>query len=246
MQTKVFSDFDGTIISKNLGTLLFEHLGVDCRDHFEKLISKEISIYQYWQILCSEIDIDKFANSNQIVPNSLFEEIEKFAVNFEVDPYFVELASFCKSNDIPLFVVSDGFQEYIRPILKQSNLSYLPMVSNRLIVNTNISPSFPGANDNCNCFSANCKRNFVLNQSADDDLIVYIGDGISDQCVSEFADLVFAKNNLARYCNDHKIPHHPFKSFFDVKTILKKLIESKKIKKRNIASVKRKHAYQAE
>jgi len=57
---------------------------------------------------------------------------------------------------------------------------------------------------------------------------------------------VFAKKNLAAYCNANKIPHHPFKNFFDVKKILNDLILKKKVKKRNIASIKRKNAFEAE
>ena len=40
---------------------------------------------------------------------------------------------------------------------------------------------------------ANCKRNHLLTKSGDESVIVYIGNGSSDQCPSRYADIVFAK-----------------------------------------------------
>ena len=55
-----------------------------------------------------------------------------------------------------------------------------------------------------------------------------------------------AKNQLATYCNKNKIPHHPFRSFFDIRRIIEMLIKNKKMKKRNQAFLKYKSAFEAE
>jgi 2-hydroxy-3-keto-5-methylthiopentenyl-1-phosphate phosphatase len=65
-----------------------------------------------------------------------------------------------------------------------------------------------------------CKRNQMLVRSADSDVIVYIGDGVSDFCAAAHADLVFAKGALETHCREENISYRRFRGFDDVRSDL--------------------------
>lgn len=231
----VFCDFDGTITQKDLGDEVFKKFG-KFEPYHTQLVSGKIGIKQYWHDLCGTIPSD-------ISEDDIF----KLAAETPVDPYFHDFVEYLEEEDIPMVVISDGFDSYITPILKREGLDHLPVLSNKLIFNDDqVKPHFPRASESCECMCASCKRNSMLSQTADDSIIVYIGDGYSDFCGAEHSDLIFAKRNLAAYCNKHRIPHHPFKTFFDIKRILSKLINENKLKQRNVSKVKRKQAFEIE
>ncbi|MFN3196039.1 MAG: MtnX-like HAD-IB family phosphatase [Chlorobiota bacterium] len=231
---KVFCDFDGTITLKDVGNKLFERVG-----HFEELNQEfregKLSIYKYWHKLCKSL------------PNSTtLSDLREQAKAFDIDPYFVSFVEYCKDNKLDLYVVSDGFDFYINQILEQNGLD-LPVVSNKLIEKeSHLQPEYTFASESCNCYSANCKRNFVLNTSTESSLKIYIGDGYSDFCAAEHCDIIFAKKYLATHCNENSLPHYNFKTFFDVKRILEKKINENSFKKRNRATVNAKNAYKYE
>jgi 2-hydroxy-3-keto-5-methylthiopentenyl-1-phosphate phosphatase len=52
--------------------------------------------------------------------------------------------------------------------------------------------------------------------SADEDIVVYIGEGYSDRCPSRYADVIFAKDDLLNYCRTENIPCIAWRSFADV------------------------------
>ncbi len=232
---RVFTDFDGTIAVKDIGDQLFKDFG-EFEPWHSKLLDGDMEISDYWRKVCSTLD-------ENLTP----EDLSKYAESCEIDPYFKSFADFCKEQGLPLTVVSDGYDAYIKPILKKLDLDYLPVFSNRLnYEDSAFVPEFPGASESCECFCASCKRNSVLNSSDSDSIIIFIGDGNSDMCVAEHADIVFAKKKLAKYCNKERIPHYPYKTFFDVKKILSDILEKGKFRNRHQAVLKRKKAFEVE
>jgi 2-hydroxy-3-keto-5-methylthiopentenyl-1-phosphate phosphatase len=118
---------------------------------------------------------------------------------------------------------------YIRAILERHGLGHVPFVSNRLALEpgsapgtVRFRPSFPNTDETCDrC--ASCKRNHMLNAAADDDVIVYAGEGYSDRCPVQYADVVFAKDDLLRHCEEQSIAFYPYASFSDVRDRLERL-----------------------
>ena len=53
--------------------------------------------------------------------------------------------------------------------------------------------------------------------------IVYIGDGFSDRCAARQADVVFAKADLAQFCQQSDIPYVSFTSFREIMDYLEKI-----------------------
>ncbi len=231
----MYCDFDGTITKKDIGDELFKVYG-KFQPYNQELRKGKFSITKYWQIQCRELDpgIDAFT-------------IAQFARECETDPYFKEFTQYCETNNIALSIVSDGFEEYIYPILEKEGLSHLPVYCNRMdFTEDRIRPVFPGADESCECPCASCKRNAVLSNTPPESIIVFIGDGHSDYCAAEHADIVFAKKELAAYCNDNRIPHYPFKTFFDVLRIFKKIVNNNDIRIRHQAKLKRIKAFEIE
>lgn len=225
----VFCDFDGTVTQRDSCDEFFRHFG-EFDIHHAELSAGRINVAEYYRRVCASL------------PDDLSDvAVGQFAEKCEVDAYFGEFIRYCRSQSYPLTIVSDGFDRYIYPILRRIG----EKVEVKCNILNNSLPIFPGASESCQCFCASCKRNVLLSAS-NDAIIIYIGDGLSDTCAAEYADIVFAKGVLAAYCNQHKIPHHPFRTFADVLYILRKRIENGDIRRRRQAELKRLAAFEAE
>lgn len=231
----IFTDFDGTITLDDLGDKLFIDFG-RFEPYHTQLLSHELNIRQYWQLLFDSL------------PSSIDEEfIQNWAASQQVDPYFIDFAQFCTHNNLPLAVVSDGFDVYIKPVLANIEQNHCKIYCNKAQkINNHWELTFPLATESCNCLVASCKRNAMLKDVPTDAFIIYIGDGYSDFCAARYADIVFAKKSLARYCFQQKIPHHNWRSFFDVLNILKKILLSRSIRPRHQARLMRMDAFKCE
>lgn len=231
----VFVDFDGTITNLDIGDKLFIDFG-EFEPWHSMLVNGEIDIRTYWHKLTAGLD-----------KNLTYDDIARYALTFDIDPYFKRFADYCREQGYNLRIVSDGFDAYIKPIMHKLNLDYIPLSINKLIkTESGFIPEFPGASESCECLSASCKRNAILVNSAPDDIIVFIGDGYSDFCAAEHSDIVFAKKFLAAYCNEHRIPHYPWSNFFDVLRLMRDADKKNKYRRRHQAFLKRKKAFELE
>ncbi|MFY8161706.1 MAG: HAD-IB family phosphatase [Candidatus Kapaibacteriota bacterium] len=260
---KLFIDFDGTITKKDIGNDFFRFLlGAEKFNYFyNQLLTKSVTIKKYWELLFDELTFTLLPNSN----NDLFDNnntenyfdilnnqknIKLYLENCEIDDYFKTFLNYLDTIDLNLnpIIVSDGFDIYIDKILQLNKIDIAVECNSVIIKDNKLFPKFKMESESCNCFSANCKRNLILKDYIENDLIVYIGDGISDFCPAEYCDVIFAKGQLAQYCNQNNIPHHNFNNFFDVISIFKRYFtnNTKQIKIRNQAFIKRKLAFEIE
>ncbi len=231
---RIYCDFDGTITVRDIGDELFKVHGA-FEPYNSMLKRKEMGIYEYWQTLC-----------NSLPAGFSEEDVRRFALEQEVDAYFTDFCRFLEGNSMPLTVVSDGFSSYIEPIIRREGMECEIICNTMQFSEGAITPIYRAASESCKCFCASCKRNFVLADAPPGDVIVYIGDGYSDFCIAAHSDIVFAKKALAAYCNEKRIPHYPFKTFFDVKKILSGLIARGDYKTRHQAQLARKSAFETE
>jgi 2,3-diketo-5-methylthio-1-phosphopentane phosphatase len=246
MSVSIFCDFDATISVEDVGDALFKNFG-DFDTHWNEYSEGKYNIRELNKKLC-----------NSLRPNLTYEEITGFAIKMPIDFYFAQFLEYCNQKQFNFTVVSDGYDAYINPILEFNKIFGYPIYCNFLKKNNSLNKNesgfeavFFGAVE-CSernfrtCTSASCKRNVVLNNSDEKDIIVYIGDGHTDFCAAEHSDIIFAKSKLATYCNENKIPHHPFKSFLDIKRILENSFNNGKLKQRNQSAMKRKSAFESE
>ena len=108
-------------------------------------------------------------------------------------------------------IVSAGFHELIDPVLEREGVR-ARVVANRITADpTGWRATFPVA-EPCVVCGEHCKRAIVAGLGA----FAYVGDGVSDRCVSLAADRVFARDGLARWLDGRGAPYEPFGDLHDV------------------------------
>jgi 2-hydroxy-3-keto-5-methylthiopentenyl-1-phosphate phosphatase len=182
----VITDFDGTLSLTDVGyevLLKFSRQGWDDidRDYCEGRIG---SMEAYGRI-CAILGGTREAMLQFVAENTV------------IDPHFKEFYAFCRKSGIDVKVVSDGLDFYIDFILRKHGLSDIPFYSNVMTFRDGmpLSIEFPHANETCNKCGT-CKSNILESCQAGYGKIVYVGDGYSDLCPAQKADLVFAKGIL--------------------------------------------------
>jgi 2-hydroxy-3-keto-5-methylthiopentenyl-1-phosphate phosphatase len=232
---KIFCDFDGTVCRSDVRSLLFRTFGNEtAREADELWLKGEISSQECIRRECAS------------VKNIVKKEWDALIDRQEVDPSFLPFIRFCRERNIEIDILSDGFDYYIRRILERHDLDFIPVFANGLhIEDTILQPSFPHLNPNCER-SANCKGTHVLTRAADGQLRVFIGDGYSDRCAADYADIVFAKRRLIGYCRDENISYFEYNDFRDVQERVEQLCSKKRLTVRHRAEIRRREAFRLE
>ena len=204
--TLIICDFDGTITK------------IDTLDMF---------MYKYakpeWRILEDEWLAGRMGSKEcirkefDLIENMTEEELEKFFGTVELDDYFKEFYEAATANGARVAIVSDGFDMFIYKILARYGLENIEFYTNRLkFDNGEFIMGFPNISADCKKASGTCKCKVVEKLKKDYKKTIYIGDGLSDCCACDKADIVFAKKRLLKYCKDNDIFHVEFETFADV------------------------------
>ena len=215
MKFRVFCDFDGTVAKNDVGNLVFTQFGD--ADHWWKLVNEwrqgHIDGRDLWRRQCEKSKMTE-------------QELDKFAATQPLDPTFKDFVSFCRMNDIPMYIVSDGMDAYISRILKVHGLEDLVVRSNHLEMDANgqLSVEFPYYERGCGS-CANCKGLHVKEEKQAGETTLFVGDGYSDKCALAAADITFAKADLLKHCQENNISCRPFNDFSDVKRELQVILE---------------------
>jgi 2-hydroxy-3-keto-5-methylthiopentenyl-1-phosphate phosphatase len=216
---RVFCDFDGTVCQQDVGEQFFRFFAGENADASVRLLlSGEITMQQWLTELCNTI------------PSMKHDEFLKYVDQFSVDPHFTEFIRFCADRSVSVTILSDGLDAYVERILSNTGLSHIPFFANHAeFTGGKLKVSFPFSDAECSS-CGNCKRNHILNTSADEDVIVYVGDGFSDRCPIRYADFVFAKRQLVKYCQKQNITFFEFNHFGDVQMKLGNILLRKRIR----------------
>ncbi len=235
---KIFCDFDGTVAVHDVGGRFFRTFG-------NNKIPGIIEDLYAGIITPRECYDREFAALHGLTLASF----EEFVLEQAIDPYFKEFVEFCRKRKIDCWILSDGFNFYIERILARFELTEVPFFSNHLAYSVqpdsgelHFEPQFPYTDSECN-HCANCKRNHLLTLSGDDDIIVYVGDGISDRCPVRYADIVFAKGQLVKYCQEENITYFEYRTFREIVDRLTELVTRKRLKKRREAEMRRRDVF---
>jgi 2-hydroxy-3-keto-5-methylthiopentenyl-1-phosphate phosphatase len=199
-----FIDFDGTITNKDTCEEIIEtfcdNRGKEINEKWE---NKEISTEE-----CARQIFNLFSMTHQ----DLFCLLD----NIRIDPYFPQFVQLCNKKGHNIYIISDGYNLIIQYLLQKNRLSNLPFFANNLIIKEGrCFIKFPYKNEKCGKCGT-CKKRLLISFKSKKFRTVYIGDGFSDTCACQEADLVFAKNNLLAFCQKKGIPAISFNSFYDV------------------------------
>ncbi|MEO8168751.1 MAG: MtnX-like HAD-IB family phosphatase [bacterium] len=237
MPLKIFVDFDGTITRQDVGNAFFvEFGGKVCSEFVEDYRAEKISAKELFRKEVEAIGVlDEFGAITWLRRQ-------------EIDESFRSFADFCRERKIELYIVSDGLDFYIGEILRHNSIDDVTVFANHLEIQSGendsarLSVSFPYDDAECSRCAC-CKRNIMLTNSAEDDTIVYVGEGYSDRCPARYADFVFAKDDLQKFCQRENISYFLYSSFDDVVLRLEELLGKKKLRPRREAEMKRREAF---
>lgn len=239
---KIFVDFDGTITKADVGNAFFrKYAGREVYDQLLREYKDESISAQE----CFRRGIASIGHLNK-------DEAIAFARSQDMDASFADFAGFCLERGIELHIVSDGLDFYINEILSVNGLGSISVFSNVLEFvplardgGSNLRIGFPHTDAECTRCAC-CKRNIVLTHAGDQDIIVYVGEGYSDRCPAQYADIVFAKDSLQTFCQSENISYYLYASFRDVTDRMKEVLAKKRLRKRLAAEMKRKELFTQE
>jgi 2-hydroxy-3-keto-5-methylthiopentenyl-1-phosphate phosphatase len=144
------------------------------------------------------------------------DEVRRWVLdNVRVRPGFRDVLDLAHERGWRFVIVSSGFRELIEPVLEREGLTGVELLSNT------VDPDPDGwkvrfrVSEVCDVCGQPCKRSTAA-ALADGTELVYVGDGYSDRCAAESADLVFARRGLASYLEERGVPFERFEDFHSI------------------------------
>jgi 2,3-diketo-5-methylthio-1-phosphopentane phosphatase len=147
------------------------------------------------------------------------DELLSFVSTATIDPAFHEIVAWANRKSLELTIVSDSFSPLIHRILQANDLRSVRVLANELEFDGDRPrASFPLRDPSC-ARCAHCKGRHLREATARPR--IFIGDGLSDVCAALAADVVFAKDSLAREMTRRAIAFHRYASLADVRDFLR-------------------------
>ncbi len=201
---RIFTDFDGTISTKDVGASLFNYFSnKKNRGTVQLWVEQKISSRECLQRECSYISASR-------------QEMLAAVERIDIQPGFREFVDLARSLKAPLHIVSDGLDFYIEAFLARAGLEGLDIHANRAhFINGSMYASFPYFANGCG-FCGCCKGERIAALRQEGELTIFIGDGFSDRCALGAADIIFARGDLATLCREKSVDCLPFTDFFAV------------------------------
>jgi 2-hydroxy-3-keto-5-methylthiopentenyl-1-phosphate phosphatase len=205
----IVSDFDGTITREDSNALLAEVCG--------NAENAQIEIDFIGGLISNREAFERHFKAMRI---SIEDYKEFIKSNITIDPAFDVFLEKVHKLGVSLYIVSAGFRQAVESVMGKERLSGIEVFANELSGEPYIMPTFASKNPVCvkpygPC--GNCKRDCLkIIKRKSGKKILYIGDGITDRCAVDEADLLYAKDSLAEYCDINRLPYLPFVDFKDV------------------------------
>lgn len=206
MKKVIFTDFDGTVTKVDSCFAMVKSLA---RDGWQELNKK-------WEE--RKLSTLECANQTFGLFDANLDDIKNLMDTIEIDEYFREFLDLCRSKDYEIYILSDGYDFNIQAILNRYNIN-IKYFANKLIYgkDNRFRAECPYQSSSCQRCGT-CKTELIKQLTTKGSQIIYIGDGHSDMCAAENADVVFAKDVLYRYCREKGINAIEFKNFKDIIT----------------------------
>ena len=203
----VLVDFDGTITTVDIGDqVVIKFAEPGWGNALLKFKSGEIDVRELWSY---EIGL--------LRKNRELEAVTYCVNSAEIRQGFGEFVEYCYAREIKIEVVSSGMNFYVDSILEANGFAELPRA--RPIVQYDRRGRgvmvMPDGIRDCS-MTALCKCDRIWKLRREGHRVIFIGDGVSDQCAVSQADIVIATGSLLDICIDQNIAHIPFESFDEV------------------------------
>lgn len=205
LRTVVFCDFDGTITSEETFVAMLKY--------FTPEVSARVmpELYQLRMTLRQGV-----REMLQSIPSSRYQEIIDFSRTKDIRPGFGELLDYLDSENIPFVVVSGGLRIMVETVLAE----WKQRVKDIYAVDVNTDGEY------FQVFSPMEGETELVDKVKVMQLYkpvrtIAIGDSVTDLNMGMQADLVFARDRLAKYLTERGKSFIPWENFFDILQVLK-------------------------
>lgn len=201
--TLLVIDFDGTLCVQD---------AVDAfSDHFDPAgFAAAATAFNAGEITLNECLARQVAGIDRPVDEILGYMLEAIDVRDGVP----ELLAWCAAHDVEPVVLSSGFVNLMEPFLADRGIE-VPVVGHLLEETPDGLRIRFRDRAQCALCGEPCKRSDVA-ALAGGRAVAYVGDGASDLCAAEVADIRFARSSLARHLDRADCAYVPFDDFHDV------------------------------
>lgn len=204
-KTIVFSDFDGTIT--------LHETFVDLLKKFSTPgLADRLMAQMYAQTLTLRKGVTQLLES---IPSDQYLNIIEFSKTHPIRSGFPEFLDFLESHDVPCVVVSGGVRIMVETVLEE----FKPRLAGLHAVDLdasgdyfNVIPNYAGETELV--AKVNIMAKYEFDQS------IAIGDSITDFNMAMAADLVFARDRLAKYLDEQGKSYVPWNDFFEIRDYL--------------------------
>ena len=201
-------DFDGTVTTRDITTELGLFFGgTEFIEIDRSYQAKQIPIKSWLQAEVTLLPVD-------------LEKLKNITLEWaQIRPGFKTFLQKARARNNPVIIASDGLGFYIEPILERFGLrGEVDLVyRNDTFVNDQgfLEILNPHAHPSC-VVCGNCKARIVVQQKATGRPVIYIGDGSNDRFGASWADLIFAREDLAQNCEKYNLDYSPWGDFYDI------------------------------
>ena len=206
MDVAVVVDFDGTVTERAVSYMLLERFGrpgwrdLDKAYAAGELTAREVIARQFAMVDASDQQVSDFARQH-----------------VQLREGFTEFVSHLRGLGYPVAITSEGLDIYIDPVLEENGVEYVNVFYNEATRDAGgrLVPHYPHPDMDCEeC--GNCKSGLVKALQADGNYVVFIGNGRTDVCPARYANIVFARDGLARKLQEEGRPFILFEDFHDI------------------------------
>ena len=198
-------DFDGTVTRQDTLVEILNRFGAPgWRQIQDRVVAGDLSIREGLQAEMGSVRASP-------------EELQQLlASRIQLEPSFPGFFSRMQAKGIPVVVVSGGFDLCVETVMARAGLWPIPFLANRLCrSNGSWTVDFPYPSLTCTeC--GHCKGDPIRTWRAQGYTTVFVGNGVTDRCGAQTADLTFAKDELQSWCRSQNIPSIAYQTFTDV------------------------------
>jgi 2,3-diketo-5-methylthio-1-phosphopentane phosphatase len=202
----VLVDFDGTISLADVGDALLGDLVAD-----QALVRSMDQQYIDGRMGSREL----IAWDMEVLPRDA--AVLLAAVDaVPLDETMVDLVGTVRDLGAAIEIVSDGMGFHIERMLARLAVPDIPVATNRSTLGEGADGvTFPYGHQRCHVCGT-CKRERIRTHQAAGRVAVFVGDGPSDRYAAHHADILFAKDSLAVWCQSEDIAYEPWERLSDV------------------------------
>jgi 2-hydroxy-3-keto-5-methylthiopentenyl-1-phosphate phosphatase len=204
----VFCDFDGTITA--------EETFVGMLKTFAPELSQQLMPQMYARRLTLREGVRRLLES---IPSARYPEILEYAKPKLIRPGLVELLDFLDAEGVPFVVVSGGVRGMVETILSQvktGQQSLRERVAAIYAVDLDTTDDFVRVNSEFEGGTELVAKVQVMAQHPAEEQIA-IGDSVTDLQMALHAPVVFARDRLVQYMEEHNKPYIYWNDFFDIR-----------------------------